>query len=375
MAIEFTKYRSVMDLKPAIIVGPGDHIEEMLEENGWTQDDLAQILGFSAKHINQIITHKQSISFDIATALSKAFNHSTEFWINSDARYRLQKQANSSNSLNEIEQKKQIYTYFPVKEMSKRGWISHPDSLAYLKLELAAFQKSISLDFKVLETRNVPLFRKSEAFQAYNYYAAAAWFQRAKNISEEIKVPIFDKNALQNLVEKIAEFTILPNGIDLFLEKLTETGVIFFVLPHLQKTYLDGAAFWENENPTIVYTARLKRLDNFWFTVAHEIAHVLLHLEKGEFILDDDRFSDKDDAENEANEAASNWLKHPQIGNFALGMRYIHDKMIENAAENIGVHPSIVSGTLVHKKVLGGNRIHTFNQNPVDLLDEIFIKN
>jgi HTH-type transcriptional regulator/antitoxin HigA len=50
---------------------------------------------------------------------------------------------------------------------------------------------------------------------------------------------------------------------------LNNAGVVFFVLPHLQKTYLDGAAFFVDHTPVIVYTGRYKRIDIFWFTVAH----------------------------------------------------------------------------------------------------------
>jgi HTH-type transcriptional regulator/antitoxin HigA len=58
---------------------------------------------------------------------------------------------------------------------------------------------------------------------------------------------------------------------------LKKTGVIFLIIPNLEKTYTDGSACWVNKNPVIALTGRYKRNDNFWFTLAHEIGHDLLH--------------------------------------------------------------------------------------------------
>jgi len=85
---------------------------------------------------------------------------------------------------------------------------------------------------------------------------------------------------LKLLYDDLHSYTVQENGSNEFLKQLNQLGVVFFVLPHLQKTYLDGAAFYYENNPVIVYTARFKRIDNFWFTIAHEIAHILYHLDK-----------------------------------------------------------------------------------------------
>ena len=103
----------------------------------------------------------------------------------------------------------------------------------------------------------------------------------------------------------------MKEGPAKFLEELNLCGTGFFVLNHLQKTYLDGAAFYHKKNPFIVYTARYDRIDNFWFTVAHEIAHVLYHLNsKSNPILDNLDNEGLSDNEKEADKLASEYLKH-----------------------------------------------------------------
>ncbi len=110
---------------------------------------------------------------------------------------------------------------------------------------------------------------------------------------------IFDTSAQYWLNVDINIYSTLDNGINQFLDKLNDIGVKFFILSHLQKTYLDGAAFISSNNPVIVYTGRYKRIDNFWFTVAHEITHVLNHLnDETQFVLDN--LKDNVDTEIEA---------------------------------------------------------------------------
>jgi HTH-type transcriptional regulator / antitoxin HigA len=57
---------------------------------------------------------------------------------------------------------------------------------------------------------------------------------------------------------------------------LMNLGVHFVVVPHLQKTYLDGVTFWLNDRPAIAMTLRYDRIDYFWFTLMHKIAHIWL---------------------------------------------------------------------------------------------------
>lgn len=76
------------------------------------------------------------------------------------------------------------------------------------------------------------------------------------------------------------QYTVRETGVPDVIHDLNEAGVIFLVQSHLSKTNLDGASFFYNDHPVIVYTARYDRIDNFWFTLAHEIAHLLLHFKQ-----------------------------------------------------------------------------------------------
>lgn len=74
---------------PAEAFPPGDWIREGLEDRGWTQSDLAEILGRPIQLVNELIAGKKSITPETAKGLAEAFDMSPQFWLNLDAAYQL----------------------------------------------------------------------------------------------------------------------------------------------------------------------------------------------------------------------------------------------------------------------------------------------
>jgi HTH-type transcriptional regulator/antitoxin HigA len=106
-------------------VGPGDYILDFLDSFGWTQNDLADVTGFSLKSINQLINNKQGITTETAITLEKVFGSPAEFWLNVDAKYQIRKKQEQNSEKNELTAKKAILRkYMPVSEMKKKGWFS-----------------------------------------------------------------------------------------------------------------------------------------------------------------------------------------------------------------------------------------------------------
>jgi HTH-type transcriptional regulator/antitoxin HigA len=75
--------------KPAEAFPPGDYIREELDARGWTQADLAKIIGRSQPAVNEMITGKRGITPESALALAAAFGTSPEFWMNLETIYSL----------------------------------------------------------------------------------------------------------------------------------------------------------------------------------------------------------------------------------------------------------------------------------------------
>jgi HTH-type transcriptional regulator / antitoxin HigA len=83
-----TNRRPVAEVFP-----PGDFIREELEARGWTQSDLAKILGRPPQTVNAIINGKKAITPQTALELAAAFGTSAEFWMNLETAYRLQEES------------------------------------------------------------------------------------------------------------------------------------------------------------------------------------------------------------------------------------------------------------------------------------------
>jgi HTH-type transcriptional regulator/antitoxin HigA len=359
------------ELRAAKKFGPGYFIREQMKLRDWTQADLAEVMGFTVKHLNKILQDKQSLTLDMARVLGEVFNTSAQYWINIDTGYRLWLSQEKSKPEIEAEIKGLIYERMPVKDMLAKGWLKPFKSAAELQKQVLAFWGWKTLDFSILDTHYLPcLTRKSEAYNQFNASYAVTWYQKALNEAGNFPHLSYKKQKLEKLYDSLHTYTVKEKGINQYIKELSEAGVIFFVLQHLQKTYLDGAAFYSGKNPVIVYTGRYNRIDNFWFTVAHEIAHILNHLnEKTPFVLDDLKDGEINAMEAEANNLAAEKLKHTEIWNFLnpyLG--YLTRSKVEECAAKYEIHPSVIIGKLAYEKKISYSNQSLFND---DVLQQI----
>lgn len=364
---------STSSLKAARKFGPGYFVREQMELREWTQDDLSAVTGLSVKHLNQILQDKLPVSIDLARILAEVFNNSATYWVNLNTAYRLWLTQERTPQEKEADIKALIYERMPIKDMLAKGWIPPFETAGELTRRVLEFWKWPTLDFTILDKQYLPcLTRKSEAYNQFNASYAITWYRKAQLVADTIARRPYDRPKLEALYDGMHTYTTQENGINRFIEALAEVGVIFFVLPHLKKTYLDGAAFFSGKNPVIVYTGRLKRIDNFWFTVAHEIAHILLHLnENTPFVLDNLKENDQNDLEKEANALAARKLKHPEIRDYLQShARYLPPAKVEECAARYDVHPAIVAGKMAHDEAISYKNIARYNENVLQHIDE-----
>lgn len=353
-------------VKPYKNIGPGAHIQELMEIRDWTQQDLADVLGVSTKHVNKLLNDEQPITLNMAKLLGEAFELSPQFWINLDTNYRL-RQEDETEEEKDVDIRSKIYQYMPINEMCRKEWFEKPKTTDELEVIVCEFWGTESLNFEMMAEVPELNYRKSDAYENFNPYAANCWYQMAKNAASDQTVPKYKKSALAQVAKELHSYTRKENGVAEAIKKVNEAGVKFLVLSHLQKTYIDGASFIYNSSPVIVYTARYKRNDNFWFTLAHEMAHVLKHLKnEGDHFLDDFSTSKEviNDKEKEANELASNYLKHHEILDFFdNNLTYITQEQVEECAETFDVHTAIIMGALAHHKQISYKYLHLFTED------------
>lgn len=361
------------EIKPGKIIGPGKHIKDELEYLGWAQQDLAEVMGVSLKTVNLLIQDKTPITFELAVNLAKAIGGTPTTWLNLYTMYRTRMEelkSSKSKENKEIEERSILYQHLPIREMKKIGWIENSRSFEKVKNQIMNifgvddFEKLKEI-FQKKEL--LPAFRKSEAYQSFNDLYAYVWSLMAKKLSTKTKLSHdYDRKKLEKLAERIAQYSIRNRGIEIFLNELENAGVKFLILHHLQKTYIDGASLIDEDGPVIVYTKRYDRIDNFWFVLAHEIAHILYH---EEYLKDKKVFIDnitelrKEKNEIEANEMAGKWLKKDEILDyFKDSYNYISEKKVNDCSKKLEIHPSLVVGILQHYGKLARKNLNRFKK-------------
>jgi HTH-type transcriptional regulator/antitoxin HigA len=349
--------------KPFTNVGPGAFIQEELDERNWRQEDLAEILNMSAKSVNLLIRNKQAITVKTAKLLGKAFGQSPQYWLNLDANYRLR-----LIDCDDLEERTEFFArafkYMPIKEMLEKKWIEKYYNADELRSIIHKFWEIRELDFKFLESIEVPSLKRSDAFAQFNKYFALTWFNMARRCAEVYHVGKYEKKKLRQITRKFTNYTNQTAGPPKLISELNSAGVKFLVLGHLKKTYIDGAAFHDNSNPVIVCTLRYDRADNFWFTAAHEIAHILLHIrsKKDYFIDNIEQVNTK--KEQEANDFAQKMIKANEIVEYFRNFgKYISEKRVKRCSQELGVNEGIVVGVLQYKEMLSRRNLNWMKED------------
>ena len=354
------------DLVPARSIAPGRIVERELEARGWTQKDLAQIMRRPGQAINEIVRGSKQITPETAVELAAAFGTSAEFWTNLEANYRLslaKKEQDHKSESRDITRRSALYSIAPIAELMKHGWIRGSSDVNELEREVCAFLR-VDNPAAMPARLQTYKFRHTQTREPA-LHAQYAWLMRVRQLVEAQRIPPFRLAAAKRVVDDILLLAENARDVEDVPSVLLEAGVHLAVVPHLQKTYLDGAAFYFTDRPVIALTLRHDRLDSFWFTLMHEMAHVVLqHVkpgisEDGDVFFDDLDTVGKDESQEaiqevEANNQASEWL----LSSTAV------TSFVERCGPNPSVaaiqtfarqqrrHPSIVLGRLQHREIV-----------------------
>jgi HTH-type transcriptional regulator/antitoxin HigA len=333
------------DRAPAEVFPPGEYIQDELEERGWTQEEFANILGRPKQSINQIIRGKKEITPETALGIAEAFGTSAEVWLNLEQAYRLWKAGSPNPS---IARRARLRELLPIRELQRRGWLSETDDLDRLEREVCEYLEIDSLD----QDPHFPFAARKSGDRIPCTPAQIAWAFRCKHLAESVEAPRFNKKKLSETVGRLKDLCPDPSNIERVPDLLREMGIRLIVVPHLTGTKIDGATFWLNaSSPVVALSLRFKRIDYFWFTLFHELAHVRQgHEAQGfldsELLQPDSRPRSR--REKEADEMASEWLvPRKELTSFVKRTSpYYSTETIRRFASSLGVHPGIVVGRL-----------------------------
>jgi HTH-type transcriptional regulator/antitoxin HigA len=328
---------------------PGEFIREELEAREWTQGDLADIMGRPTETVNRLIAGKLAITPETAKGLGAAFGTSADYWLNLETTYQLSQVSSDSD----ISRRARLYEIAPISELVKRRWIEPTNSVDVLESQV--------LDFYELKSiQDAPTMaaaaRKSTDYGATNS-AQLAWYCFAKKLAKQIEAPAFGKSKMEKLIPQLKALTGHPQEVRHVPRILNDAGIRFVVVRHLSKSKIDGAAFWldkARKQPVVALSMRYDRIDSFWHTLTHEIAHIWYG---DDVSIDSDMVGEtaaasksKPDYEQRADKFATAMLVDTaELEDFINRVRPLYaKKKIEGFANRIGVHPGIVVGQLQH---------------------------
>lgn len=332
---------------------PGFFIQEELDARGWSQRDLAFILGIEETALNKIINGKTGISLEMSKALGTAFEVDHDFFAN------LQKARDLANTASPdpaIAKRATLQGAYPVREMIRRGWLKNAPVDA-LEAQLMVFMRASSGNYDV---RSIPHAAKKTSYDEPTTPAQLVWLYRVVQIAEAMKCKPYSETALGKVRPRLQALMDRPEGVEDIPALLAECGVRFVIVEGLPGAKIDGVCIWLDPNtPIIALSFRYDRIDNFWFVLWHEIAHVLKRHGRDESAwivdveLEGDRASGDSTTnsvqEREANSAAADYcVNQHEMVTFAARRTFFSERDIVAFANRMRVHPGIVIGQ-VHR--------------------------
>jgi len=271
---------------------PGSLIKDELEvRSDINQRELAKQLGVKASLLSEVINGKRSITADMAVLLEKVLEIPASYWMRFQSQYDIDKARIKERNLvqaKNIEIWNIIKEYVPIKYFKKLGYLTESIQDDISKIKEIYFVNNIEDLVEAYTQSKHAFYRKSDKLQI-NEKNLFAWSSIAIYEAglQELNVFKFD-NLNQLCIELNDIFYRNNNTLEEVRKLLNLYGIKLILLDKFDKTPVDGFSFWSGSNPAIALTLRHTRIDNFAFTLMHEIAHINLHLriDKTKRILD-----------------------------------------------------------------------------------------
>ena len=328
---------------PLELPDPLEAIRFRMQQQGLTQKDLVPMIG-SASKVSEVLAGKRPLSINMIRRLHDGLGIPAEVLIREPGA-----ELPGDCPLE--------WARFPLAEMVRRGYFpGFAGSLA--KARKQAEKLVGGLLSKAGLADEALAFCRSSAHQrtskSMDDYALLAWQARvlAKAAAQRCAGEYRRGSVDSEFLRALARLSWSEQGPSLVPEFLSRHGIVFVIEPHLPKTYLDGAAMTDAEGrPVVALTLRHDRIDNFWFTLLHELAHVALHLDGGAkaYFDDLDGSAAVDDVESEADSLAEEALI-PEKAWRAAAARKSHLKAdVLALARELDIHPAIIAGRIRHE--------------------------
>jgi len=337
-------------------IPPGEYLEEVLDDLGMTKDELARRMDRPASKLSSIFKGRKAITADTALQLEKVVGVPAHIWTGLEAEYRLAlARLQSEEERDRLKEEIRLIKRYCYSTLANIGVVPKSTKGTDKVLALQKYFGVTSLHNVQTVRRYSAEFRCGGGKKECSPEAIAAWLRLGELRAREIDCASFDKRRLKDALHAIRGMTMQPP--EEFQTRLTvllaDAGVALVFCPHFPKTYAHGATFpLGRERTVLMLSIRRKWADIFWFSLFHELGHILLHDRKTIFVEYGNGDPKMLRQEKEADEFAADTLVPREKWSLFIQRKSFYPREIRKFARDIGVDPGIVVGRLQHENFL-----------------------
>lgn len=296
--------------QPDWVSPPGNTIDDLLDEKGWSQAEFAQRCGYTTKHVSQLINGKATITEDTAIKLERVLGSSARFWMTREVQYR--ESVAREQEFDSLKANVAWLKQLPLVDMVKFGWVRKFSHKGQQVAECLKFFGVASVEaWQKRYAEPIAAFKASNKFEK-DGAAVSAWLRQGERNAGDIACAPFDKALFRKLLQELRDLTNEPNPekfVPVLVQACAKAGVSVVLAPTPKGCPVSGATRWLSpDKALLMLSLRHKTNDHLWFAFFHEAAHLLLHGKKMVFLevkgLDDEH-------EQEADKFAKDWLIRP----------------------------------------------------------------
>ena len=322
------------------VADPIEAILFRMDQQGLKKKDLVPYFG-SLPKVSEVLGRKRPLTLGMMRKLHRGLDIPADVLLQGDA-----------DNIDLSQAPAYDYDKFPWQEMLNRGYFGRAINTVRKAKDNAEelirdFLKGVQSSAMQPARLRAPMHQAGKRIM--DEYALLVWRAAVIKKARAVHLPrSYTKGTITaEWLHDLAKLSRFDQGPLLAKEFLAHSGIALVFEDHFDKTYLDGAAMLDGERPVVALTLRHDRLDNFWFALMHELAHVQFHLRpEHDFIADnlEDKLQMQTQDEQQADEAARNALIPAQEWQ-AAPVSSTHTADDAHAlADKLRIHPVIVAG-------------------------------
>lgn len=319
---------------------PLEAIEFAMDQRGLKQKDIVPFIGSKSK-VSEVLAGKRKLTLKMIRALHEGLGIPADTLLREPGK-------ELPGTLADVD-----WAQFPVKEMAKRGWLEGAKDLMDRAEEAV---RNLMAQVGQPDCLPTACYRCgiSRTAADIDMYAVQAWLLGVQLKAQQIETTgTYKGNLDETFLNRLARLSMFSDGPQKAVEYLSSKGIKLVVEPHFPHTKLDGAAILQSGVPIVALTLRHDRIDNYWFTLLHECAHVIKHLSEDNSLILDDFDSEAVDArEHEANVLARDAVVPIEVWENHRIAKARHPKKehVIGLANQMEVHPALIAGRVRYER-------------------------